>query len=298
MNYTDIAAGMTGAQFIDAINGNNEKSEIKFNAVDEAILLRVIGNNIKQIRSNNGKLEFTLDGTTWVSTDNVVWGNLTGDITAQTDLMNALNAKANQTDLNTTNAAVSSLSSNLDSTNTNVAANTSAITNNTTAIGALQAKQAKQVSSDDILYIRLGANDYMQYSLDGITWENVSASASTVWGDITGDITNQTDLLTMFNNKANIQLVSSHITNLDNPHQVDAEQVGLGNVDNTSDADKPISTAAQAAIDDIYIALNSLANDKLDKSEDIQEIVYVTLNEWNELRDLGELLDNVIYIVN
>lgn len=40
-----------------------------------------------------------------------------------------------------------------------------------------------------------------------------------------------------------------HVLNKNNPHEVTAEQVGLGNVDNTSDIDKPISTAQQAAFD-------------------------------------------------
>lgn len=40
---------------------------------------------------------------------------------------------------------------------------------------------------------------------------------------------------------------SSHISNRNNPHQVTKAQVGLGNVDNTSDADKPLSNAARAA---------------------------------------------------
>jgi len=35
----------------------------------------------------------------------------------------------------------------------------------------------------------------------------------------------------------------------DNPHAVTKAQVGLGNVDNTSDADKPVSTLAQTALD-------------------------------------------------
>ena len=42
----------------------------------------------------------------------------------------------------------------------------------------------------------------------------------------------------------------------DNPHNVNATQVGLGNVDNTSDADKPVSTAQQAALDLKYDASN------------------------------------------
>lgn len=41
----------------------------------------------------------------------------------------------------------------------------------------------------------------------------------------------------------------SHITNKNNPHEVTKTQVGLGNVDNTSDLNKPISTATQSALD-------------------------------------------------
>lgn len=43
--------------------------------------------------------------------------------------------------------------------------------------------------------------------------------------------------------------VSTHEGRKDNPHAVTKAQVGLGNVDNTSDADKPISTATQTALD-------------------------------------------------
>lgn len=42
---------------------------------------------------------------------------------------------------------------------------------------------------------------------------------------------------------------NEHLENAENPHEVTKEQVGLGNVDNTSDLDKPISAAAQAAFD-------------------------------------------------
>lgn len=40
-----------------------------------------------------------------------------------------------------------------------------------------------------------------------------------------------------------------HISNINNPHKVTKEQVGLDKVDNTSDLDKPISKATQAALD-------------------------------------------------
>lgn len=42
---------------------------------------------------------------------------------------------------------------------------------------------------------------------------------------------------------------NNHIANTNNPHQVTKAQVGLSNVDNTSDLNKPISTATQTALD-------------------------------------------------
>ena len=44
--------------------------------------------------------------------------------------------------------------------------------------------------------------------------------------------------------------IDNHKLDKNNPHNVTAEQVGLGNVNNTADLDKPISTAVQTALDD------------------------------------------------
>lgn len=52
--------------------------------------------------------------------------------------------------------------------------------------------------------------------------------------------------------------LTSHINDTQNPHQTTATQVGLGNVDNTADLDKPVSTATQTAL-----------NAKADKSTQI-----------------------------
>ena len=53
--------------------------------------------------------------------------------------------------------------------------------------------------------------------------------------------------------------IEMHEQNTNNPHSVTKEQIGLSNVDNTADIDKPISNATQ-------IALSILDNKKLDKS--------------------------------
>ena len=63
---------------------------------------------------------------------------------------------------------------------------------------------------------------------------------------------------------------TAHIADLANPHTVTATQVGLGNVSNTADADKPISTLTQAAL-----------NDKLDTVDGVKEGATLNANADN-----------------
>lgn len=63
--------------------------------------------------------------------------------------------------------------------------------------------------------------------------------------------------------------LETHINNKSNPHEVTKDQVGLGNVDNTSDANKPISNATQNALNDKFSAtegntLKQIVNDMPD----------------------------------
>lgn len=98
------------------------------------------------------------------------------------------------------------------------------------------------------------SNKYWTDKTDNV--DIISASDfNTAFGAIGTDITkNATDL-------------SGHIANKENPHEVTKTQVGLGNADNTSDKDKPISAAAQAALDlkadktDIPTKTSELQND-------------------------------------
>lgn len=58
---------------------------------------------------------------------------------------------------------------------------------------------------------------------------------------------------------AKIASYDSHLVDKDNPHEVTKAQVGLGNVDNTSDASKPISAATQTALDSKQDIISDLA---------------------------------------
>ena len=60
-----------------------------------------------------------------------------------------------------------------------------------------------------------------------------------------------------------ISSLLGHINNFDNPHKTTKSQIQLGNVDNNSDVDKPVSTAQQKAIDGAYANSNKYTDQKI-----------------------------------
>jgi hypothetical protein len=94
--------------------------------------------------------------------------------------------------------------------------------------------------------------DFLSVSLD-----DDGTLKSDVVDDITTGMATSTDLAAVQTdvdtNATNVAVLTSglgtHLANLSNPHVVTKTQVGLGNVDNTSDANKPVSTATQTALD-------------------------------------------------
>lgn len=88
--------------------------------------------------------------------------------------------------------------------------------------------------------------------------------------------------------RAVLELIS-HIGNKSNPHTVTKAQIGLGSVDNTSDASKPISTATQTA-------LNLKADASTLTSHTGNNVMHITSAErslWNSKAD-GSLLNSRI----
>ena len=86
---------------------------------------------------------------------------------------------------------------------------------------------------------------------DKMSWEDVEIS------DVTGLQTELNDLQGQIT--VNKNTMDSHIGNTNNPHSVTKAQVGLGNVDNTSDLNKPISTATQTALNSKQDVISDLS---------------------------------------
>jgi hypothetical protein len=68
-----------------------------------------------------------------------------------------------------------------------------------------------------------------------------------IQGDPGSDAPSDHTLLSNIGTNTHAQ-IDTHIANTSNPHSVTKTQVGLSNVDNTSDVNKPISTATQTAL--------------------------------------------------
>lgn len=120
---------------------------------------------------------------------------------------------------------------------------------------------------------------------DGIQINNFPASkiALTPSGALTKSnvqeaiIENDSHITTTKNN------LSSHVNNTSNPHKVTKTQVGLGNVDNTSDANKPVSTAQKKAIDAVNTSLTTHTGNTT---------VHITAAErtkWNDKSDINSI---------
>lgn len=79
-----------------------------------------------------------------------------------------------------------------------------------------------------------------------------------------------------------IKQFNKHVNDHGNPHQVTKLQIGLGNVDNTADINKPVSNPVQSALDLYYTQLTSYT----DKSvNDLVNGAPTTLDTLKELAD-------------
>ena len=88
-----------------------------------------------------------------------------------------------------------------------------------------------------------------QSALDSLSTEisNETKRAKAIEEELSEDITNESLRATKAENTITSNL-TAHTTNTNNPHNVTKSQIGLSNVDNTADLNKPISTAAQNAL--------------------------------------------------
>lgn len=110
------------------------------------------------------------------------------------------------------------------------------------------------------------------------------------------DLADETDRATTAENDIR-NSVQDHINNAVNPHNVTKAQIGLENADNTSDMDKPVSTAQQNALDAAISAHNAAKS----AHDDLRILISGLTTKLNALADsddttLDQLSEIVAYI--
>ena len=132
-----------------------------------------------------------------------------------------------------------------------------------------------------------------QSALDSLSTEisNETTRAKAIEEELSEDITNESLRATKAENTITSNL-TAHTTNTNNPHNVTKSQIGLGNVDNTADLNKPISTATQNALNNKADKATTLAGygitDAYTKSEIDSKIssVYKFKGSVEDVEDL------------
>lgn len=310
MHYNYLYIGMSGQRMVDQMNSNWHATDAQFLAHNDALNIRIKSNHIKEIKVENNIVYYTTedlpldskeDTRTWTSLQSY-WGQITGDIANQIDLKEILDDKigteafnvvvanvgANTNAIATLNMNVQSLSNILDGLNNVVNGAGGVIVR----LDNIEELLAKKISSDQVVEIRTVNGTALEFTTDGTAWHPVASAGQVEWGDVVGDIENQADLQLLFKNindavKAISDSLNEHTEDAQNPHQVNKEQIGLGNVDNTSDMNKPVSTAQQAAID------TAVENAK----EEFKKSSFVVLTKA-QYEALTEKDENTVYYIS
>jgi hypothetical protein len=89
------------------------------------------------------------------------------------------------------------------------------------------------------------ANSYTDSQINALDADDIEETATRGWLTSTLKAAYDSAVTWITTNGTNIL---NHLSNTSNPHSVTKLQVGLGNVDNTSDVNKPVSTAQQTAL--------------------------------------------------
>ena len=238
-----------------------------FESLDQDVQNRILSNDITQMKVENGVAYFTTNGEDWISLG-PSFANLTGDPDENPALVekfgnyvtivtfNALNNRLSlaessiillQGDVVNLQNLVGTLRDEVEANNTGLLAR----------VAVLETNIAHKITSQSVVEIREHSEGELEYTIDGVHWYGVSESDAVTWGNILGNISDQADLQLIITNineaiaglTPTVAAARDHMQDYNNPHQVTKAQLGLGNVDNTADADKPVSTAQKAYID-------------------------------------------------
>lgn len=273
--------GTSGDQLEASWTNNFDLIKSLLTSLDTDVQRRVLSNDIKQLKVIDGIAYFTTDNSTWVSLG-PSFANITGNPDDCEALLNKFNNYTTIVQFNNLKSRVSEVENDivvLENTQTVQGLDIDNIKNtlNDGVTGVLvrlskvEVDMRQKITSQSIIEIREKAPGLLEYTTDGSDWSPVSSALGVQWGEILGNIENQSDLMNRFDilqdaiDAANETIntldtkVQNHIENFDNPHLVTKEQVGLGNVDDTSDDEKPLSQPQREAVEEMLSQSSSVS---------------------------------------
>lgn len=236
MHYNLLAIGMSGQEMVDKLNSNFSATDAQFKSFNDDIAIRIISSNIKEIKVENGIVMYTIDNQSWVSLQST-WGNILGDITKQEDLYQILGDKVNTSTFTELQTIVNKNKSDITDLIVNVNSLTSDLSNISTIISGsngilirltnIETDLSTKVSSNQVKAIRSNDGISLEFTLDNEIWKPVSDVGIVEWGNITGDISNQADLIAKFNDINNslsdyasdIQTINDNISKLESQYE-------------------------------------------------------------------------------
>lgn len=126
------------------------------------------------------------------------------------------------------------------------------------------------------------------WSVIGYLQKNATAPGGGEGGGVTDH-----SQLTSIGTRTHLQ-IDAHIISTSNPHGVTKLQVGLSNVDNTSDVDKPVSTAQQIALNSKQAVLVSGTNIKTVNGSSLLGAGDVTISGGSATTDASQLTSGIL----
>lgn len=220
-------------------------------------------------------LEFEITWTSatsydWVRIDvqpnTAVWGSISGTLSNQTDLTAYVGSEitsglvpvqADITDIQAlipTQASASNQLADKSFVNSSVSTNTAYFIGTFNSVSELEAYSGTLTNNDYAFVVGTdsqGNTVYNRYKYNADTQQWIfeySLNNSSFTADQWAAINSSATAAKIAQIETNRQGLANHIADQNNPHAVTKTQVGLGNVDNTADLDKPVSTATQAAL--------------------------------------------------
>lgn len=249
-----------GKQMEQAWNDNFDKIKELFTNVFTAMAIGITSDKMKQIKVDTSTTPYTLyyslddesiANPVWIKLIEIGFSDIKGNPLDNIALKEQFDSKASSLDFD---SLVLRVQGNTDSiTNlTNIVNNINQLTGDTIddikddikdnldKITDLQEFNKRVVQTpDDHLWLKCNpVTNEISISLDeGQNW-TVIATVGLKWSELNGDITQNTDLVNYVKNTLDkalldyvkIPVYNQHLSDHDNPHEVTANQLGLGNV--------------------------------------------------------------------